>query len=174
MISFVQVAQRDVLEVFDFRLGATPQPILDELWIALPSLQQLLDFKNGWKFAQKETWWRLFDAVTGAELIPLYLFSSIDCRAEPDVLKLPISLLTVAALAEALVTALVSKYEYDATVNSQVIRRRPNKDHPESKKHLKKLQTRAEKEMEGVIQDIQAVIGISDVFLSCFGLYSRL
>ncbi|KAJ7891308.1 hypothetical protein B0H14DRAFT_2688540 [Mycena olivaceomarginata] len=128
----LEIAQRDVLEVFDFRLGATPQPILDELWIALPSLQQLLDFKNGWKFAQKEAWWRLFDAVT-----------------EPDVLKFPISLLTVAVLAEALAAALVSKYEYDATVNSQVIRRRPNKDHPESKKHLQKLQTRAEKEMEG-------------------------
>ncbi|KAF7353812.1 hypothetical protein MVEN_01066700 [Mycena venus] len=145
----VKVAQRDVLEVFKFRLGGTPQPILDELWIALPSLQQLLEFQNGWKFAQKETWWRLFDAV-----------------AEPDVLKFPISLLTVAALAEALIAALVSKYEFDASVNSQVIRRRNNnKNHAtESKKHRQKLETRAKKEMEGVVQDIQAIIGISDVF----------
>ncbi|KAJ7684424.1 hypothetical protein DFH06DRAFT_1073089 [Mycena polygramma] len=136
----LEIAQEDVLVAFGHRLGGTPQPILDELWIALPSLQQLLGFKNGWRFAQKEAWWRLFDAV-----------------AAPDVLKFPISLLTVAALAEALVAALVSKYDYDATVDSQVTRRRPSK-----LKVLERLQSKAEKEMEGVIQDIQAVIGISD------------
>ncbi|KAJ7932675.1 hypothetical protein B0H13DRAFT_2307352 [Mycena leptocephala] len=140
-----EIAQRDVLEVFAYRLGGTPQPILDELWIALPSLRQLLEFKNGWKFAQKQTWWRLFDAV-----------------AAPDVLKFPISLLTVAALAEALVAALVSKYEYDATVSNRVTRRRPNKYHSDSNKLCERLEIKAEKEMEGVVQDIQAIVGISD------------
>ncbi|KAJ7253327.1 hypothetical protein B0H12DRAFT_594314 [Mycena haematopus] len=144
----LEIAQRDVLEVFNFRLGATPQLLLDELWIALPSLQQLLEFENGWKFAQKQVWWRLFDAV-----------------AEPDVLRFPISLLTVAALAEALVTSLVSKYEYDATVNSQYIRRRSDKKRPNSKSDRQKLEIRAETEAEGVLQDIQAIIGISDVLL---------
>ncbi|KAJ6500721.1 hypothetical protein C8R45DRAFT_79034 [Mycena sanguinolenta] len=133
----LETAQRDVLGLLDFRLGGTPQPILDELWIALPSLRQLLEFENGWKFAQKEAWWRLFDAV-----------------AEPDVVEFPISVLTVAALAEALVAALVSKYKYGATVDSQVIRRRPN--------DREKLESRAETEMEGALQDIQAMIGISD------------
>ncbi|KAJ6546814.1 hypothetical protein B0H19DRAFT_1162614 [Mycena capillaripes] len=140
----LEIAQQDVLAVFGYRLGGTPQPILDELWIALPSLRQLLEFKNGWKFAQKETWWRLFDAV-----------------AAPDVLKFPISLLTVAALAEALVAALVSKYEYDATIDSQVTRRCPSRC-SDSKKFFEKLEIKAEKEMEGVVQDIQAIVGISD------------
>jgi hypothetical protein len=137
---------------------------LDELWIALPSLRQLLEFKNGWKFAQKQTWWRLFDAVAGAEPL-LYNFLRINfCWIAPDVLKFPISLLTVAALAEALVAALVSKYEYDATVSSQVTRRRPNKYHSDSNKLCERLEIKAEKEMEGVVQDIQAIVGISDVF----------
>ncbi|KAF8191605.1 hypothetical protein K438DRAFT_897454 [Mycena galopus ATCC 62051] len=152
----LETAQRDVLETLQFRLGATPQPILDELWIALPSLRQLLEFENGWKFAQKQAWWRLFDAV-----------------AEPDVLKFPISSLTVAALAEALVAALVSKYEHDATVNNQVIRRRPNKNRPDSKKDRLKLETRAETEMEGVLQDIQAIIGISDQTLKACRTWIR-
>ncbi|KAJ7042037.1 hypothetical protein C8F04DRAFT_1078088 [Mycena alexandri] len=139
----LETAQRDILETFAFSLGGTPQPILDELWIALPSLQHLLHFENGWGFTQKETWWRLNDAVL-----------------EPDILQLPISVLTIAALTEALVSALVSKYEYDAS-HTQVVRRRPNRYSMDSKKREKYV-IEAEQEMEGVVQDIQAVIGISD------------
>ncbi|KAK7024032.1 hypothetical protein R3P38DRAFT_2956112 [Favolaschia claudopus] len=62
----LELAHRDVLEVLQYRLGGTPQQLLDELWLALLSLQQLLDFRNGWRFVQKEVWWRLFDAVAGA------------------------------------------------------------------------------------------------------------
>ncbi|KAJ7765786.1 hypothetical protein B0H16DRAFT_1524400 [Mycena metata] len=139
----LETAQRDILETFAFSLGGTPQPILDELWIALPSLQHLLHFENGWGFTQKETWWRLNDAVL-----------------EPDILQFPVSLLTVAALTEALVSALVSKYEYDAS-HTQVVRRRRNRYSMDSKKR-EKYAIEAEEEMEGVVQDIQAVIGISD------------
>ncbi|KAJ7184520.1 hypothetical protein C8R46DRAFT_1299604 [Mycena filopes] len=152
-ISFdeLETAQRDVLETFNWSLGDTPQPILDELWLALPSLQQLLDFENGWRFAQKEAWWRLNDALL-----------------ESDILNFPISLLTVAALAEALVAALVSKYEYDAS-HTQVVgggRRHPGRySAGTDSKNLKKREMyagEAEVEMEGVVQDVQAVIGISD------------
>ncbi|KAF8874399.1 hypothetical protein CPB84DRAFT_579837 [Gymnopilus junonius] len=40
----LETAQRDILSLFDWRLGVTPQPVMDELWLALPSLRNLLDF----------------------------------------------------------------------------------------------------------------------------------
>ncbi|KAJ7144960.1 hypothetical protein C8R43DRAFT_1237719 [Mycena crocata] len=144
----LEIAQRDVLSVFSYSLGGTPQAILDELWLALPSLQQLLQFGGGWNCAQKEAWAQLFDAVSA-----------------PDVLKFPISLLTVAALSEALVPTLVSRYEYDAALSSQAIRGRRGKQQPEFKKQQQKLVVRAEKEIEGVVQDMQAVMQISDASL---------
>ncbi|KAJ7491061.1 hypothetical protein FB451DRAFT_1124688 [Mycena latifolia] len=144
----LEIAQRDVLATLSFSLGGTPQPIMDELWIALPSLQQLLSFRGGWNHVQKEAWALLFDAVS-----------------EPDVLKFPISLLTVAALVEALVATLVSRYEYDASLGSHVVRRRSKKTHASSAKLKQKLVAQAEGEIEGVVQDIQALVGISDVIL---------
>ncbi|KAJ7118976.1 hypothetical protein C8R44DRAFT_789778 [Mycena epipterygia] len=138
----LETAQRDVLSAFSYCLGGTPQQILDELWIALPSLQELLNFRGGWKYARKEVWWRLFDAVEAS-----------------DVLKFPVSLLSVAALVEALLTTLADKYESEASLNSLIVRR-PNKNHADTKKQ--KLVEKAESEMEGVVQDIQAVVGISD------------
>ena len=42
-----------------------PQSFLDELWFALPSLRDLLDFEGGWAMAQRETWERLFVAISG-------------------------------------------------------------------------------------------------------------
>lgn len=66
----MQIAQRDVLSAFTYHVGETPQPILDELWIALPSLQQLLQFKGGWNYTQKEVWRRLFDAISGKKNEP--------------------------------------------------------------------------------------------------------
>lgn len=61
----LETAQRDIFSAFSYSLGVTPQPIMDELWIALPSLRYLLDFRGGWNFTQKETWWRLFQAIRG-------------------------------------------------------------------------------------------------------------
>ncbi|KAF5350087.1 hypothetical protein D9756_009250 [Leucocoprinus leucothites] len=39
-----EYAQRSMLGFFSYELGITPQPILDQLWIALPSLRELLEF----------------------------------------------------------------------------------------------------------------------------------
>ncbi|KAJ6606177.1 hypothetical protein DFH09DRAFT_1386790, partial [Mycena vulgaris] len=141
----LETAQRDILSTFSFNLGASPQPIFDELYLALASLRQLLNFRGGWKHAQKEAWELLFDAVT-----------------QPDILKFPISLLAVAALVEALVAALVSSYEYDASLNSHVIRRRSRKSQADSDELKQKLVGKAESEIEGVVQDIQAIVRISD------------
>jgi hypothetical protein len=58
-------AHRDVLSALEYRLGVTPQPLMDELWCALPSLRVLLDFENGWKNAMKNAWLVLFDALEG-------------------------------------------------------------------------------------------------------------
>ncbi|KAJ7084835.1 hypothetical protein B0H15DRAFT_847779 [Mycena belliarum] len=147
----LEIGHRDVLSGLRFRLGDTPQLLLDELWTALPSLQQVLSFRGGWNYAQKETWALLFDAV-----------------CVPDVLALPISLLTVAALVEALVATLVFQYEYDATLTSltsNAARRRSATNTTESDKVQRKLVARAEQEIEGVVQDIQAAVGISDEHL---------
>ncbi|KAJ7700823.1 hypothetical protein B0H17DRAFT_1195669 [Mycena rosella] len=141
----LEIAQRDVLSAFTFSLGGTPQQLLDELWTALPSLQQLLSFRGGWNHAQNETWGLLFDAV-----------------CEPDVLKFPISLLTVGALVEALLAVLISRYEYDESLSAHAARRRSTKKRADSKKLQQKLMTKAEREIEGVVQDIQAVVGVSD------------
>lgn len=62
----VQTCQRDILQAFSYSLGHnTPQPFIDELWLALPSLRGLLNFKDGWKIAQKQTWVRLLGAISG-------------------------------------------------------------------------------------------------------------
>lgn len=38
---------------------------MDELWAALPSLRNLLDFKSGWENAKLEAWTRLFAILDG-------------------------------------------------------------------------------------------------------------
>lgn len=58
-------AQRDVLAAVSYSLGDSPQPILDELWQALPSLRQLLTPVGYWNVVQRETWLKLFEAVSG-------------------------------------------------------------------------------------------------------------
>ncbi|KAJ7684438.1 hypothetical protein DFH06DRAFT_6981 [Mycena polygramma] len=69
---------------FGHRLGGTPQPVLLELWIALPSLQQLLEFKNGWRFAQ-EAWGRRCRRCVPTSILVLFWYS----RIAPDVLNYP-------------------------------------------------------------------------------------
>ncbi|KAJ7272791.1 hypothetical protein C8J57DRAFT_259459 [Mycena rebaudengoi] len=141
----LESAQRDVLATFDYSLGDTPQPVMDELWNALPSLRQLLDYEGGWNHAQNQAWGRLLDAVL-----------------EPDVLRFPISLLTAAALAEALILTLLTKYEYDVSSHRHFVLRRPNRHPDRAKKLRQKLVDRVLREVEGVVQDIQAVLRISD------------
>ena len=64
-LSSDQTAQRDVLSAFDYSLGVTPQPVMDELWFSLESLRSLLDFENGWQTAMADAWCGLFDAICG-------------------------------------------------------------------------------------------------------------
>ncbi|KAJ7611702.1 hypothetical protein FB45DRAFT_314686 [Roridomyces roridus] len=142
----LEIGVRDALSVFNYSLGGTPQPIMDELWLALPALRQLLDFSDGWKHTQKEAWHRFFEAV-----------------AEPDILKFRISLLTAAVLAEALMAALVFKYKYDKSVNGVVIGRRGGRRATQlSEADVWKLEQRAEREIEGVVLDMKDVMGITD------------
>jgi hypothetical protein len=84
-------------------------------------------------------------------------------RIEPDVLRFPISLLTAAALAEALIPTLLTKYEYDVSSHRHFVLRRPNRHPDRAKKLRQKLEDRVLREVEGVVQDIQAVLRISDV-----------
>ncbi|KAF9456914.1 hypothetical protein BDZ94DRAFT_1326634 [Collybia nuda] len=145
----LESSQRDLLSAFSFSLGITPQGILDELWLALPSLRQLFNFTGGWNCVLKETWWRLFEAIL-----------------EPDVLRFPVSLLTIGTLAGAIVESLMLKYEYDAGWRAEVIRRRkPGYVSAYATKSALQLRRKREKratyEAEGVIQDIQAVLGIT-------------
>ncbi|KAJ4485341.1 hypothetical protein J3R30DRAFT_1344387 [Lentinula aciculospora] len=58
----LEAAQRDILLALSYNLGSTPQAILDDLWIALPSLRELLDFNEGWSMVLQETWLILFEA----------------------------------------------------------------------------------------------------------------
>jgi hypothetical protein len=60
-----QNAHRDVLSTLQYRLGVTPQSMMDELWRALPSLRTLMDFDDGWKNAMNNAWMILFDALEG-------------------------------------------------------------------------------------------------------------
>lgn len=84
---------------------------------------------------------------------------------EPDVLKFPISLITVAALVEALVATRVAKEEYDTPLNCSTTLRRLSKYGPDLQTLRQKLIMKTENEIEGVVQDIQAIVGISDVLL---------
>jgi hypothetical protein len=93
---------------------------------------------------------------------------------EPDVLRFPISLLTAAALTDAIQASLVKTYEYEAKWNAELARRRrPQRKfglqhvvEAESKLRAKR-ERRAEWQAEGVVQDVQAVLRISDVSCDC-------
>ena len=86
-------------------------------------------------------------------------------------MRFPISLLTSTALADAIVTCLEKKYEYEATWDSSVARHRfagrSHRDDLESEQQTRtrKWTKRARREAGGVIQDIQALVGITDVGL---------
>ncbi|KAJ3871352.1 hypothetical protein F5051DRAFT_457110 [Lentinula edodes] len=90
----LEAAQRDILLALSYNLGSTPQAVLDDLWIALPSLRALLDFNEGWSSVLQETWLILFEVV-----------------CEPDIMNFSLSLLTAAAVIEGLESALVRQYQ---------------------------------------------------------------
>ncbi|KAL0948509.1 hypothetical protein HGRIS_011070 [Hohenbuehelia grisea] len=152
----LEAATRDVIEAFSGYLGDSPQPILDEVWLALPSLRQMLDFEGGWVRARKDIWGRLLEAVR-----------------EPDVLRFPMTLLTAAALVDALISTLLERANYLSEWNGET--RRLGLDAANEvasdvrKKHRQPAQAlherrrvRMSRKIEGVVYDLQAVLGIAD------------
>ncbi|KAL0945252.1 hypothetical protein HGRIS_000762 [Hohenbuehelia grisea] len=152
----LEAATRDVIEAFSGYLGDSPQPILDEVWLALPSLRQMLNFEGGWVRARKDVWGRLLEAVR-----------------EPDVLRFPMTLLTAAALVDALISTLLERANYLSEWNGET---RPlgfdaanevasdvRKKHRQPAQALhERRRVRMSRKIEGVVYDLQAVLGIAD------------
>ncbi|KAJ3761199.1 hypothetical protein EV360DRAFT_7002, partial [Lentinula raphanica] len=90
----LEAAQRDILFTTSYNLGSTPQAILDDLWIALPTLRELLSFDQGWCLVLQETWLILYETVR-----------------DPEIMEFSLSVLTAAALIEGLVSVLVCHYQ---------------------------------------------------------------
>ncbi|KAG6809688.1 hypothetical protein H0H92_015146 [Tricholoma furcatifolium] len=112
----LETAHRDLLAALDFRLGDTPQGVLNEAWEAMPALRAVVrgpgsavgvgalenerdgaregQLEPGWNFVLKETWRALFRAVRG-----------------PTILAHPLSALTAAALLHGVCALLVMRYE---------------------------------------------------------------
>ncbi|KAH8993707.1 hypothetical protein EDB92DRAFT_1777869, partial [Lactarius akahatsu] len=82
----LEISQRDLLECLSYDLGMlTPQAILDELQLALPTLRHVLHFERAWEDVLSETWKQLLAAAHS-----------------PDILRFSASLLTATALIEAI------------------------------------------------------------------------
>ncbi|KAI9439117.1 hypothetical protein H4582DRAFT_2142468 [Lactarius indigo] len=87
----LEISQRDLLECLSYDLGMlTPQAILDELRLALPALRHVLHFERAWEDVLSETWKQLLAAAH-------------------YILRFPMSLLTAAALIEA-ITGVVCRH----------------------------------------------------------------
>lgn len=111
-----------------------------------------------------------------ATILSIRMLNEPHCDLEPDVLRFPVSLLTAGALVGAILESLMLKYEYEAGWRGEVARRRRpgrvSKYAATSVLQLRqKREMRAEREAEGVIQDIQAVLGITDVSYCPFTRY---
>ncbi|KAM6499958.1 hypothetical protein JOM56_005466, partial [Amanita muscaria] len=152
-ISFddLETAHRDILSALSYDLGLTPQPLLDNLWLALPSLRALFDYEGGWNHVMKETWLQLFDVISGKS----------DDAYSPDILKFPLSSITVACLIEGIITA----YEYRSTWRKSVMRRKRSDKGRNRTARKKRALRKAGEEVEGVIHDIQATTGVTDARL---------
>ncbi|KAF4565396.1 hypothetical protein EYR36_001967 [Pleurotus pulmonarius] len=137
--------ERDLLSAFSFQLGGSPQLLLDQLWIALPSLRQALDFTGGWVYARKSTWGCLYEALL-----------------QPDVLRHRLSLLTVAALIEALIATLELRYEFVEGWRGETCR--PGKQTRATLMQgiICARKAKVVRMLEGVVLDIQAVTEITD------------
>ncbi len=63
---YSQVAQWDILEALDYQINmTTPDAILEELRLSLPTLRHLLSFDNGWCAAREHAWFLLKAAALG-------------------------------------------------------------------------------------------------------------
>ncbi|OCH92746.1 hypothetical protein OBBRIDRAFT_726130 [Obba rivulosa] len=131
----LESAQRDLFDALDYSVGSiTPETLMQELWLALPSLRQLLGFAGGWDVAHSDAWDVLFEALL-----------------QPDVLRFPISLLTTSALFDGIMKSLVTRLQND--VHSRDGRSRRSNPVPEnaSKKTTKKAYD--------VLLDMQELLG---------------
>ena len=45
-LTSLQECQRDVLRSVNYTFGVTPQPLMDNLWLAVPELQTVLDYET--------------------------------------------------------------------------------------------------------------------------------
>jgi hypothetical protein len=80
----------------------TPQEYLDELRLALPTLQDALGSEHTWKDVLNEAWKQLFAAVP-CTYYPSRKHTIVPLRSVgPDMLRFPVSLLTATALIEAI------------------------------------------------------------------------
>jgi len=83
---------------------------------------------------------------------------------EPDVLRFPVSLVTAAALADAITAALALKYEYEAEWDGRErCMRRSGYGGERGSGMWGGRVRRAERAAEGVVEDIRGVLGISEV-----------
>ncbi|PPQ69942.1 hypothetical protein CVT24_003692 [Panaeolus cyanescens] len=140
-------AQRDIFSALDYTLGDTPQPIMDELWRALPSLRQLLDFgsgrQHGWAVAMNKTWDKLFA-----------------CLREPDVLGFSMSLLTTVALMDSVLDSFTEqnlRQSGPVCGGSGKLAKNPGDPHGR--------ETNLENDDDealGVLCDIQSLLGFTD------------
>ncbi|KAJ8689222.1 hypothetical protein PTI98_013265 [Pleurotus ostreatus] len=161
----LEASQRDLLSAFSFQLGSSPQLLLDQLWMALPSLRQVLDFTGGWTYAQKLTWECLYEALLRMLSTALFRDNCRNCHIEPDVLRYRLSLLTVAALIEALISTLELRYEFVEGWKGETCRSGKNKKQTHAT-HMQGIisarRGKATRTLEGVVLDIQAVTEITD------------
>ncbi|KDR71613.1 hypothetical protein GALMADRAFT_143867 [Galerina marginata CBS 339.88] len=134
----LETAHRDILGTFDYRLGVTPQPVMDQLWFSLSSLRTLLHFDGGWACAMRRSWTCLYD-----------------CLVEPDVQRFPVSMLTVAALMEGIIQSLMLEYRRESPLTNL-----PTENTTEQ---AIEYRNRAIEISEGVFCDIQGLIGFTDV-----------
>ncbi|KIM88073.1 hypothetical protein PILCRDRAFT_269974 [Piloderma croceum F 1598] len=158
-----ETSQREILEAFSFSLRGhnTPQPIMDEVYLALPSLRALLGFKGGWEDAKREAWKRLLRAVS-----------------EPDIIRFPISLLTISALITGIIIALINHYEAEAEAiiwrqqslhgiqtcacNSAVSCAQRDSLQDAQVQAQRRCVRRAVKAADGVILDLQDLVGVGN------------
>lgn len=90
-----------------------------------------------------------------------YIVDSFRTQA-PDILRFPQSHLVAIGLVDSLIPCLATRYEYQAAWHAKTVRRiaRTRNYFLDNKERFTK---RATEDAEGIILDVQAAVGISDV-----------
>lgn len=155
------------MSTFQFLLGScTPQDVLDELWIALPTLRKATaPIRDGWAVVQSVTWDKLFGLLLGGCPLNTAELRCLNTDLEPDMLQYPITLLTAAALIEGLISALTRHFKAEAEASvckckaSPVPLVRDDIEPTSSQIHL----FEATELVDDVVLDIRDVLQLSDV-----------